>query len=85
MCHWTITTSSPLWLHVEVAKFDLEFSEKCSKDSVNFSSSIIGKLCGNNLTGVSFVVKQAQINIVFMTDYNNENQGFIFKITGVGK
>ena len=85
VCQWTISTSSPLWLRVEFAKFDIEFSENCSKDSIEFSSSNLGKVCGNNITGVSRVVRQPKINITFSTDYSIEFSGFVLKVTSVGK
>ena len=84
MCHWSITTSSPLWLRVEFAKFDVELSDNCSKDSVDFSTSNLGKVCGNNLTGASHVVRQSRINVTFSTDFSNEVSGFVLKVTGVG-
>ena len=84
VCRWSIITSSPLWLRVEFAKFDVEFSENCSKDYVELSNSNFGKVCGNNLTGVSQVLRQTQINVTFTTDNSNEFGGFILKITSVG-
>ena len=83
LCRWSVSTDSPLWIHVEIEKLNLESSVNCTKDLVEVSS--IGKMCDHNLRGMSYVVKQRQINITFISDFSNEYEGFVLKITSVGK
>ena len=83
VCKWYISTISPLWLYVEIEQFDLELSEKCTKDFVDVTS--VGRLCGSHLFRTSYVKKQTQLNVTFVSDMTTEADGFVWKITSVGK
>ena len=83
VCRWSISTDSPLWLQIKIERLDLELSQDCTKDFVDVSS--IGAICAANFTGMSYVLKQTQINVTFVSNMMNEEEGFLLKITSVGR
>ena len=57
-------------------------SINCTGDYVNVTG--IGRMCGSRDIPNDIVIKEAKIEIIFRTDYQNESEGFSFLVEAIG-